>query len=80
MIKSYENQPNDDMRLMELAYIAYVTNDSVEKYSFQSSGAKNNDNGLSEDVLNDWAESAFIQFNHFKSSLRLLDSLNHLKK
>ena len=80
MIKAYEPQPNDNRRLMELAYLSYITNDSVDVRDFLIASINNNDLGLNEERVREWAHSAHAEFAQYKSCISLLDSLGFLKK
>lgn len=80
MIKAYESQPNDNRRLMELAYLAYTTNDSVEVRDFLIASVDNNDRGFNEDSVREWAESAHSRLAQYRSCVSLLDNLGYLKK
>lgn len=80
MIKAYEHQPNDDRRLMKIAYFAYVDGENIDAQAFKTSGANNNDMGLGEVALKDWAESAKRVFDQFMSAIKTIDSLDLLKR
>ncbi len=79
MIKAYEHQGNDDLHLMELAYYSYLEGKSIEVQSFKTSGAENNNMGLTEANLQEWAETAKRECDRYRECVHLLGNLGHLK-
>lgn len=75
----YQNQPLDDMRLMELTYTSYIHNERLDVFSFKSHLSEIAPN-ICEEVLDETSSSIHKEYVKFYECVAEVDHIGKLIK